>query len=164
MMRSWYFWWQLCSPPGKICGHCHLHTQEHWFLKILGYCLLRGNILYHYIFFFQNQTCLLSWTSSLFRLQLKMQMFRDKMGTHMWWERNHVCIGLSCWLSNLHQEWKDYCKKPSLKGVPLGMQQCLTIQPYVGSGTDIGADHIDRIHGVYSAFVLLCGDRKWKHH
>ena len=38
-------------PPGKLCWHFHLHTQEHCFLKVLGYCLLRGNILYHYIFF-----------------------------------------------------------------------------------------------------------------
>ena len=162
MIRSWHFWWQLCSPKANVVGSAIYITQEHWFLKVLGCCLLRGNILYHYISF-QNQTCLLSWTSSLFRLQLKMQMFRDKMGTHVWCKRNYICIGLSCWLSNLHREWKDYCKTSSLKCVPTGLRQCLTIQSYGGSGTNLGADHTGRIPGFDSALVLLCGDRKYKH-
>ncbi|KAI5945561.1 Solute carrier organic anion transporter family member 1C1 [Manis javanica] len=41
-------------------------------------------------------------------LQRKMQMFRDKMGTHVWCKWNHICFGLSCWLSNLHQKWNNY--------------------------------------------------------
>lgn len=59
-------------------------------------------------------------------------MFRDKVGTHVWWKWNHICISLSCWLSNLHQEWQNYCKKSSLKCVCMGLKQYVTIQVYRG--------------------------------
>lgn len=117
------------SVQNKLCWQCHLYCSRTWFLKIWGCCLLRGNILYHYISF-QNQTCLLSWTSSLFRLQLKMQMFRDKMGTNVWWKWNHICNSLSCWLSNIHWEWKDHCKNSFLKCLlmgPVTMHNCTTL-------------------------------------
>lgn len=138
----------IVFPKGNSVGSAIYITQEHWFLKILGCCLLRGNILYCYISF-QNQTCLLSWTSSLFRLQLKMQMFRDKMGTCVWWKWNHICIGMSCWLSNLHQEWKNSCKK-SLMCVHVMSLHHITSQLYGSSGTNPEADHADSSFDSYS--------------